>query len=64
MLYPALHELKSNVDSKYMIVTMAAKRARELQDLPDYAVFGPYKSAKNVGRALEEIAKHKVIKTN
>ncbi|CAD2075999.1 DNA-directed RNA polymerase subunit omega [Phocicoccus schoeneichii] len=64
MLYPALHELKSNVDSKYMIVTMAAKRARELQDHPDYAVFGPYKSVKNVGRALEEIAKHKVIKTN
>ena len=46
MLYPSLHELKENEDSKYMIVIMAAKRARELQDHPEYAVFEDYKSKK------------------
>lgn len=59
MLYPSLHELKENENSKYMIVIMAAKRARELQDHPEYAVFGGdngYRSKKTVGMALEEIA--------
>ena len=37
MLYPAGHELKKNVDSKYLVVTMAAKRARQLQEHPEGA---------------------------
>lgn len=64
MLYPSLHELKENVDSKYMIVIMAAKRARELQDHPEYAVFEDYKSKKAVGKALEEIAHSHVKRIN
>ena len=58
MLYPSLHELKENEDSKYMIVIMAAKRARELQDHPEYAVFEDYKSKKTVGTIM-----HKIIST-
>ena len=35
MLYPAQKELKDSINSKYLIVTTAAKRARELQEYPD-----------------------------
>lgn len=60
MLYPAGHELKKNVDSKYLVVTMAAKRARQLQDSPEGLLLESYRSKKNVGYSLEEIAAGKV----
>lgn len=60
MLYPSIHELKKNVDSKYLVVTMAAKRARHLQDEPDDLILDEYKTLKTVSRALEEIAGKKV----
>ncbi|MBY8909912.1 DNA-directed RNA polymerase subunit omega [Salinicoccus roseus] len=60
MLYPPIHELKKNVDSKYLVVTMAAKRARHLQDHRDDLVLDEYKTLKTVSRALEEIADNKV----
>lgn len=60
MLYPAGHELKKHVDSKYLVVSMAAKRARYLQDHPDRKLLDSYRSKKNVGFALEEIAAGKV----
>ncbi|CAD2078095.1 DNA-directed RNA polymerase subunit omega [Jeotgalicoccus coquinae] len=60
MLYPAGHELKKNVDSKYLVVTMAAKRARQLQDNPEGGVLESYQSKTNVGYSLEEIAAGKV----
>lgn len=63
MLYPPLHELKKNQNSKYLIVTMAAKRARELQDYPTRTSLEKYDSHKTVGMALEEIAAHTVTST-
>lgn len=60
MLYPPLHEIKKNVDSKYLVVTMAAKRARHLQDEPDDLILDDYKTQKTVSRALEEIADNKL----
>lgn len=62
MLYPPGHEIKKQVDSKYLAVTMAAKRARHLQDHPEDLAMdaGSYRSIKNVGFALEEIAAGKV----
>lgn len=63
MLYPPLDQLKKNVNSKYLIVTLAAKRARELQDNPEGALLEHYNSHKPVGRSLEEIAANKVIIT-
>ena len=60
MLYPAKNELKDSINSKYLIVTTAAKRARELQEYPDSLLLDEYRSLKNVGQALEEIAAHKV----
>ncbi|MCD2136607.1 DNA-directed RNA polymerase subunit omega [Salinicoccus halitifaciens] len=64
MLYPPVHELKKNVDSKYLVVTLAAKRARELQDHPDRSILDRYESAKTVGMALEEIAENRVRPLN
>lgn len=64
MLNPPLDQLKKNVNSKYLIVTLAAKRARELQDNPEGALLDDYNSYKPVGRSLEEIAAHKIRITN
>lgn len=55
MLYPSIDKLLDQVDSKYSMVILAAKRAHELHDKAEPLV-EEYKSHKNVGRALEEIA--------
>ncbi len=60
MLYPPLDQIKENVNSKYLVVTLAAKRARELQDNPDSNLLERYTSYKPVGKSLEEIAKGKI----
>lgn len=54
MLYPSIDELMKKVDSKYILVTVAAKRARKLQKHDDCQVPRPV-SYKNVGRSLEEV---------
>mgnify|MGYP000938205747 CR=1 FL=1 len=58
MLYPKLDVLKSRVNSKYMLVSLASKRAREL--FADTAKLEKYTSHKEVGKALEEIAEGKI----
>ena len=32
MLYPSVDSLKTQIDSKYSLVTVASKRARQLQE--------------------------------
>jgi DNA-directed RNA polymerase subunit omega len=54
MLYPSIDDLLKKLDSKYTLVTVAAKRARELRDTGVSYVSNP-KSHKHVGIALEEI---------
>ncbi|EGL82610.1 DNA-directed RNA polymerase subunit omega [Caldalkalibacillus thermarum TA2.A1] len=54
MLYPSIDDLMKKVDSKYKLVTLAAKRARELRDKGNPYIKDP-KSHKYVGVALEEI---------
>jgi DNA-directed RNA polymerase subunit omega len=54
MLYPSIDSLMKKLDSKYTLVTVAAKRARELQEHNDSYIHQPV-SHKFVGRALEEI---------
>lgn len=60
MLYPKLDVLKSKVNSKYMLVSLASKRARELFANPESAKLDKYVSHKEVGKALEEIANGKI----
>lgn len=54
MLYPSIDELLKKIDSKYTLVTIAAKRARELKEKDDLSIEEPV-SKKFVGMALEEI---------
>lgn len=54
MLYPSIDHLVNCVDSKYTLVVVAAKRARQLQD---HMLNNPNSSTtKNVSRGLWEIA--------
>ncbi|NLY78980.1 MAG: DNA-directed RNA polymerase subunit omega [Lysinibacillus sp.] len=55
MLYPSIDVLKERVDSKYSLVSLAAKRARQMQEVGNYKLEA-YKSHKPVGKALEEVA--------
>ncbi|MFJ7933087.1 DNA-directed RNA polymerase subunit omega [Sporosarcina sp. NPDC096371] len=55
MLTPSLDSLKEKIDSKYTLVTLASKRARQMQE-EKTKLLVTYKSHKNVGKALEEVA--------
>lgn len=55
MLYPSVDSLKAQIDSKYILVTLASKRAREIQE-ENKKLLQSYKAKKDVGKALEEIA--------
>ena len=54
MLNPSIDSLLTKIDSKYTLVTVAAKRAREMQ-IADNCVIEKPVSHKCVGKALEEI---------
>lgn len=55
MLYPSVDKLKTQIDSKYSLVALASKRARQLHEHGDEKL-DHYVSAKSVGKALEEVA--------
>ena len=54
MLYPSIDSLLNKIDSKYSLVSVAAKRARFMQQTEDHRL-DKYVSHKFVGKALEEI---------
>lgn len=54
MLYPSIDSLLNKIDSKYSLVSVAAKRARHMQIHDDQRIAKPV-SYKSVGKALEEI---------
>ncbi len=56
MLYPSIDSLLQKISSKYLLVNLAAKRAKEMEQTEHYQIKeNEYKSAKNIGKALEEI---------
>ncbi len=62
MIYPSVDKLLNLVDSKYRLVHIVAKRSKEIAatkhlQMPE----DEYVSKKNIGRALEELAEHKII---
>ena len=59
MIYPSLDVLLEKVDSKYTLVVMSSKRAREVMNGKTPMVSSS--SNKPVTVALEEIASHKII---
>ncbi|EIT85032.1 DNA-directed RNA polymerase subunit omega [Fictibacillus macauensis ZFHKF-1] len=54
MLYPSIDALMDKIDSKYSLVTLSSRRAREIQKSNNAIVEKPV-SHKYVGKALEEI---------
>lgn len=56
MIYPSLDELTKHVDSRYTLVTAAAKRARRILE----EKMDDEKSIKAVSIALEEIRANKI----
>lgn len=60
MLYPSVDDLKTKIDSKYSLVSLASKRARAMQEGSPERL-SSYTSEKNVGKALEEVAKGVLI---
>lgn len=60
MLYPSIDELTAKADSKYILVTVASKRARQLRENSPLQVVRP-RSKKHVGMALEEMISDELV---
>ena len=57
MIYPSIDKLLNIVSSKYELVHIAAKRSRQIQETNYLQMSAKkYKSTKNIGKALEEVA--------
>ncbi len=62
MIYPSIDKLLNQVGSKYLLVNVVAKRAKEMQETNYYQMNeSEYVSKKNIGKALEEISKNLII---
>lgn len=59
MLEPSIDALQNKIKSKYTLVTLSARRARQLLDENNLLIENP-KSVKYVGMALEEIMADKL----
>lgn len=56
MIYPSIDKLLNIVDSKYALVHIVSRRARQMHEDNFYQMRErDYKSKKNIGRALEEV---------
>ncbi|MBQ1813221.1 MAG: DNA-directed RNA polymerase subunit omega [Bacilli bacterium] len=57
MIYPSIDKLLNIVDSKYALVHIVSRRARQMHEDGFYQIRErDYKCKKNIGRALEEVA--------
>ena len=64
MIYPSIDKLLNVVSSKYELVHIAAKRSRQITKTNFLQMpVKKYKSSKNIGKALEEVAEG-LIKVN
>ncbi len=58
MIYPSIDKLLNQFGSKYLMVNVIAKRAKEMAETKHYQMKeNEYVSKKNIGRALEEASK-------
>lgn len=60
MLDPSIDSLQEKINSKYTLVTLSARRAREISETKKVLVENP-KSHKYVGMALEEVQEGKLF---
>ena len=62
MIYPSIDKILTKVGSKYLLVNVVAKRAKEmLRDEYYQMKESEYVSKKEMGKALEEISKDLII---
>ena len=58
MIYPSIDKILKNIDSKYSLVHIISKRAKQMQETNYYQLSdNEYKNKKELGRALEELEK-------
>lgn len=58
MIYPSIDKLLSEVGSKYLLVNIVSKRAKEIETTEHLQMREKdYVSKKSIGRALEEVSK-------
>ncbi len=58
MIYPSIDRLLNQVGSKYLLVNIVSRRAHEMKENDHYQMKeSQYVSRKEIGRALEEVAK-------
>ena len=58
MIYPSIDKLLNQVGSKYLLVNLVSRRAKELEETKSYQLReNEYKSSKEIGKALEEVSK-------
>lgn len=62
MLYPSINEILKKVDSRYSLIMLVSKRARQLVDGEDPLI--ETDSIKPVSIALHELAEEKISYTN
>lgn len=56
MIYPSIDKIVNKIGSKYLLVHVASRRAKEMQETKHYQMpESRYKCTKNIGRALEEV---------
>ncbi len=59
MIYPSIDKLTNQVGSKYLLINVVARRAKEMEATNHYQMKeSEYKSSKPIGRAMEEISKN------
>ena len=65
MIYPSIDKILNVVDSKYALVYIVANRSKEMIKSNHYQMpEKKYKSAKPIGRALEEVYEGLINVTN
>ena len=58
MIYPSIDKLLNIAGSKYLLVNLVSKRIAEMEEIKNYQMKeNEYVSKKDIGKALEEIAK-------
>lgn len=58
MIYPSIDKLLNQVGSKYLLVNIVSKRAKEMKETNHYQMKeNEYISKKEIGKALEEVSK-------
>ena len=58
MIYPSIDKLLNQVGSKYLLVNIVARRAKEMAVTNHYQMKDDeYSSHKDIGKALEEVSK-------